>query len=597
MCDFLTSAVRETTHRGSDDLLSAGMGLNGLRATPPAFADPSAPTPEELRRNAMHMNWRGIADLGPLGGYGSVYGAVPNVPGREFSAFARIPGATVPHRVLAQIPDDFDARRRCLVVAAPPGSRGVYGAIALAGAWGLPRGCAVAYTDKACGSGYFDLDSQAGVALDGTRASRSDHAGDTTHSRDALEFEPEYVEGASGVAIKHAHSGGHPEADWGRHVLQAAQFGLAMLDRAYPARAPFTAQNTRVIATGLSNAAASALLAAGLDTEHTLSGVVALSPNVHVADFGRPLYDYTTEAALLMPAALCDAQFETTPFARVNGSIPAQWLARCAHLHAQGVLEGADANTQAREALERLRAHGWEERALATAASTTTFDLWRALGATYASAYLRRGAHAMPCGFSCSAVGANGAPQAADAPTRAAWWAEASGIAPGAGVMLLGGIDASHDPTASAIEGLRALWTGADEDARRLRSSVAETAARIPRDDLPILVAHGEDDGLLPIAFSSAPYVAALENANRKPVFWRIPHAQHFDAFLALPDFGARYVPLLPYAYAALDRMHAHLFDGEPLPSSHRFDARPRGPNALEASAFGLGGDSGTLRA
>lgn len=235
MCDFLTHRVRETAHCGSDDLLSAGLGLDGLRAPPPAFADPKTPSAQELRRRAIHTSWRGIADLGPLGGFGRVYGAVPPVPGREFSAFARVPGARAPHRVLAQIPDAFDARTRCLVVAASSGSRGVYGAIALAGAWALPRGAAVVYTDKGAGSGYYDLDSATGVALDGTRRSRDEDGG---AAHDALEFAPDGVRAASGVAIKHAHSGDHPEADWGRHVLQAAAFGLAMLDRAFPAQAP-----------------------------------------------------------------------------------------------------------------------------------------------------------------------------------------------------------------------------------------------------------------------------------------------------------------------------------------------------------------------
>ena len=141
---------RETVHRGDDDLLTAGLGLAGLRAmAAPAFADVGSPTAAELRRRAIWNNWRGIADLSANGGYGEIYGSVANVPGREFSAFATLAGATQPHRVLAQVPDAFDQGRRCVVVTASSGSRGVYGAIAVAGAWGLPRGCAVAYTEKA----------------------------------------------------------------------------------------------------------------------------------------------------------------------------------------------------------------------------------------------------------------------------------------------------------------------------------------------------------------------------------------------------------------------------------------------------------------
>ena len=82
---------RETDHRGSDDLLTAGLGLAGLRGMiPPAFADAANPTAAELRRRAIWNNWRGIADLSPTGGYGEVYGSVANVPGREFSAFATV---------------------------------------------------------------------------------------------------------------------------------------------------------------------------------------------------------------------------------------------------------------------------------------------------------------------------------------------------------------------------------------------------------------------------------------------------------------------------------------------------------------------------
>ena len=115
---------RVTEHRGHDDLLTAGLGLDGLRAmAAPAFADPAHPTAAELRRRAIWGNWRGIADLSPTGGYGQAYGSVASVPGREFSAFATLPGATQPHRVLLQLPDAFDADKRCVVVAPASGSR------------------------------------------------------------------------------------------------------------------------------------------------------------------------------------------------------------------------------------------------------------------------------------------------------------------------------------------------------------------------------------------------------------------------------------------------------------------------------------------
>ena len=579
--DFLTGAIRETAHRVDDDLLTAGLGLAGLRAAAPAFLNSGTPTAAELRRRAIHANWNGIADLGPLGAHAEAYGSTAHVPGREYQAFARIPGARWPHRVLVQIPDDWDAQARCLVVSASSGSRGIYGAIALAGAWGLPRGCAVAYTDKGCGTGYFDTAAATGSALDGTQS--------TTAEAD-LEFAPEAAAGDAGIAVKHAHSGDNPEADWGRHVLQAARFGLAMLERAMPQHAPFTPQNTRVIAVGLSNGGGAVLRAAGLDEEGVLAGVVALAPNIYSpVAVSRPLYDYATEAALLLPCALTDPLFDAVPFARIQGHIAPMWIARGAGLRAARMLQADEPRAQAAEALARLRASGWNDAALATAASTTAFDVWRAIAVTYASAYVRAGVGDMPNGFRFSAHDSAGKPRAALPSERAAWWADASGVPPGAGVFL--DESPSGDPADPGLRGLlrlRELWTGSGTAARTLRDSVAATVARLPRQGLPIFVVHGREDGLLPIALSSDPYVDWLRANECEPLYWPIAHAQHFDAFLALPGFGDRHVPLLPYGYAALDRMWQHVVTGAALSPADTPVAAPRGAGRLEASRLGL---------
>lgn len=572
--------VRVTTHRGTDDLLSAGLGLRGLAGTPAPFVQPAAPTPVELRRRAIQSSWKGIADLGPLGGFGTLYGQVPNVPGREFTAFATLPGASAPHRVLVQVPDDFDRTRRCLVVTASSGSRGIYGAIALAGGWGLPRGCAVAYTDKGTGAGYFDTADNSGVTLDGTRAK----AGEAP-----LEFEPKHIAPGVGIAAKHAHSGDNPEADWGRHVLQAARFGLAMLDRAFPDDAPFTAANTHIIATGLSNGGGAVLRAAGDDKDGILAAVVALEPNIRVPGHGRPFYDYATEAALLLPCALAAREFDGVPFARVGQLAPPAWALRCASLRAHGRLSAVTPAAQASEALALLRASGWQDDALATGASSTSLDLWRAVTAAYASAYLKRPAGDMPCGFSYQAQHTTGVASPVDAIIRAAWWADGSGVPPGAGIVLAGGTDLSLDPTLPGNLCLRELWTGEGADARRLREAVEATTAELPRAGLPVIVVHGAQDGLIPVSFSSDPYVKWLRASGRSPVFWKVPYAQHFDAFLAFPDFGDRHAPLLPFGYLALDRAWAHVTEGRALPEDAAVrETRPRGAGPLTVKNLAL---------
>ncbi|MFT4198335.1 MAG: 3-hydroxybutyrate oligomer hydrolase family protein [Pseudoxanthomonas sp.] len=573
---------RVSVHRGGDDLLSAGLGLGGLQAMlPPAFADPVAPTPAELRRRAIWSSWRGIADLSPSGGYGGVYGSLAEVPGREYAALARVPGASQPHRLLVQVPDAFDLRRRCVVVAPSSGSRGVYGAIAVGGAWGLPRGCALAYTDKGTGSDYFDLDAGRGFDLDGTVAAPGEAP---------LAFAPKAAAGASGVAFKHAHSQDNPEADWGRHVQQAAQFALAALDEAFPQAAPFTFANTRVIAVGISNGGGAVLRASELDGDW-LDAVVAGEPNVYAegAPGARPLYDFATEAAILMPCALLDLPMGALPQPPLRAQAEPLWAARCLMLKSLGLVEGSNPAAQAVSAHAQLRAKGWTDRALAAGALSVGFDLWRAIAAAYASAYGRYAPGEHPCGYRWSAQNADLSPRPALAGERAAWWPDAAGIPPGNGVGLIDSRMAAPDFALPGLQCLRALWEGQGADAERVRTGIRATRAGLPRAGLPVLVVHGLDDGLVPPAFTSAPWVAAAQAVGREQVrYWQVEHGEHFDAFLALPDYGARYAPLLPYVYAALDRVEVFLDGTAALPADAVIAARGRGLGAVDAVQLAL---------
>ncbi len=569
--------VRETRHAGEDDLLSAGLGLAGLQSPqPPAFAQPEAPTTAELRRRAIWANWRGIADLAPGGGFGEVYGRVPAVPGREFHTLLTLPGATQPHRVLLQLPDAFDPTQGCLVVTASSGSRGVYGAIALAGGWGLPRGCAVVYTDKGAGTDWFDVASGQGVRLDGSPGV----------PEDGLAFTPPLsaeADPAPRVLTKHAHSGDNPEADWGRHLQQAAGFAQDILQREHGlARAQL-----RIIAVGVSNGGGAVLQGAALEADW-IDAAVAVSPNVWPAQAGRALYDYTTEAAIWMPCALSAAAFDGEPLARPGGQPLPAWTARCASLAAAGLVQGGTPAEQADDALRRLRASGWTDAALVAGTMSVALDLWRAVAVGYAPAYLRTGPADMPCGYAYVVAGADGAPRAATPAERAAWWSDASGIPPGAGVVIAEATTDPVDPALPGLQCLRGLWDGTDERAARLRAGAEATRAGLPRAGLPVVVLHGDDDGLIPEAFSSGAYALWLAQEQRPLHYWRIAHAQHFDAFLGLPALGARYLPLMPYAYDALDGVWSHLVDGTPLPGSRRIEGAPRGTAPLQRTHLGL---------
>ena len=140
----------------------------------------------------------------------------------------------------------------------------------------------------------------------------------------------------------------------------------------------------------------------------------------------------------------------------------------------------------------------------------------------------------------------------------------------------------------TGLQCLRALWTGQDDDARRVQKGVAETEAGLPRKGLPVVVIHGTDDGLVPQAFSSAPYVAMAQAAGRDVRYWQVRNAQHFDAFLGFPQYGAFYLPLLPYVYEALDRVEAHLDGRRALPADAVVPTVPRAGKPLTADNLAM---------
>ncbi len=562
------SAIESHRHVGDDDLLTAGLGAAGLRSPlPPKFASPERPTAAELRRRAIWTNWRGIADLAPGGGYGELYGSLAPVPGSEYHAFAKLPGARQAHRLMLQVPDSFDKLRRCVLVTASSGSRGVYGSIALAGSWGLPHGCAVAYTDKGAGTGYVDTATGLGNQLDGTRTAQAGEG--------EFVLSPVAAADRSPIAIKHANSGDNPEADWGRHVKQAAEFALQVLTSTRADEPTFTFANTRVIAVGVSNGGGAVLRAAELPGKW-LDGVVAVSPNITPAHAGRALYDYASEAALFMPCALNATAFDAVALARPAGGKSPAGIARCASLHSAGLLRADAPVTQADEARALLLGHGWTDAAIAAGSLSTAFDLWRSVLVTYASAYVGTPATQMPCNYRFLAIDAKGIAQAPTAVEQAAWWSDASGIPPGAGVGIVDGMASGVDSAWPGLQCLRSLWAGKDAIAARLRSSVAATRAQLPRRGLPILVTHGADDGLIPEAFSGAAYARWSKAAGRDVRYWRVANAQHFDAFLGLPALGSNYLPMLPYAYRGLDSMWVHLQHGTPLPGDAEVATRKR---------------------
>ena len=76
--------------------------------------------------------------------------------------------------------------------------------------------------------------------------------------------------------------------------------------------------------------------------------------------------------------------------------------------------------------------------------------------------------------------------------------------------------------------------------------------------------------------------------AGRDVRYWQVRNAQHFDGFLALPHMAAAYLPLLPYVYAALDRVDAHLDGKAALPDDAVIATVPRMGRPLAADNLAM---------
>ena len=292
--DFIIGEVVSTHYDGvSDDLLTAGLGSRGLgSATAPPVSTP--PSAEDLRRLAIWNNYRALIDPTPGGGYGLLYGPTVTadgqvlnprgtVPGWEALALARAegrgrrgdPSNTI--TVMVQIPGDYDKAHGCIITAPSSGSRGIYGAIATAGEWGLKHGCAVAYTDKGTGTGAHDLHADTVNLLRGERVDanaagkefefhRAHHRSRAPRVRPGLPV-PVRVQ-ARPLGGERRRRLGHERAALDPvRVLRAEPAAFRRAARRINKR------NTLVIASSVSNGGGASLRAVEQDGRHLIDGV------------------------------------------------------------------------------------------------------------------------------------------------------------------------------------------------------------------------------------------------------------------------------------------------------------------------------------
>jgi hydroxybutyrate-dimer hydrolase len=609
---YLGTISSKTYDGVSDDLLTAGLGKTGLAGATPLYTDPANPTAAELRRNAIHGNYRAVLDIAANSGYGTLYG--PNVDakgvagtgegkiaGTEYIAYSDDGSGNQNVTLMVQVPAGFDVNNPCIVTGTSSGSRGVYGAIGSAGEWGLKNNCAVAYNDKGSGTGLYAFDDDTVSLQNGVRATRTAAGKNASFAPPGLTDAERAAFAAASpgrVAFKHAYSQQNPEKDWGKVALQSVEFAFYVLNEKYGTLAKdnksrivvLTPKNTITIASSISNGAGSALLAAEQDTKGLISGVAATEPQIqpktatgytvrqgaaNVTGQGKALFDYSTYAALYQP---CIASTAAAP-------------GRCAALAAKGLLSGASLTAQQDDARARLKAYGWLPDSDVLQALHAGTNILVAV--TYANAYGKFAASDKLCGFSFAPADATGLPVAFTAAQKASSFATQNGIvgsvvyedSVGGAKAYNFGVSPSSGAADQSLDGflcLRALATGIDPvnggalssalaaQSTRVRAGVAEVAATGNLHGKPAIIVHGRSDTLIPVNFASRAYVglnASAEGSASKLRYIEVTNANHFDSFSnALP---ANIVPLHVYLFRALDAMLANLRStATPLPPS-----------------------------
>jgi hydroxybutyrate-dimer hydrolase len=622
----------------TNDLLTAGLGKTGLGSPiPPGFADPLHPTAEELRRSAIYNNYRALIDPTPGGGYGTLYG--PNVTadgtattsegriaGDEYISYEKADGRKNV-TMMVQIPDTFDPSNACIITAPSSGSRGVYGAIATAGEWGLKHGCAVAYTDKGTGTGAHNLQTNTVDLIRGERADAA-AAGDNSNFTAALSASQRAAFNAATpnrFAFKHAHSQQNPEKDWGENVLRSIRFAFDMLDQKFrPQRLKFSKGNTIVIASSVSNGGGASVLAVEQDDDRLIDGLAVGEPNVNpkfksnfsIVQGGapaffahsKPLMDYITLVNVFQSCA------SLAPANVTAGLNFAPSPVRCADLKVKGLLTATTLPDQATEAQKIINDYGILPEQNLVQPGYSFANVAQSISVTYANTYGRFSVLDNLCSFTFAANGGipGGPPVALAAANEAQIFATSNGIPPTSGVALInnaapGGPKEERGSTPNQnLDGalcLRSLATGKDaatgtpltgtprSQARRIAEGVEDIRASGKLRRVPAVFVTGRNDGILPPNFTSRAYFGLsnmVDGSTSSLRYYEVTNAQHLDTFNQFPGYNDKYIPLHRYFIQAMDLMYRHLRQGAPLPPSQVVHTTPRGPGAPPITAANL---------
>ncbi|MCY4358648.1 MAG: 3-hydroxybutyrate oligomer hydrolase family protein [Gammaproteobacteria bacterium] len=571
----------------TDDLLTAGLGKSGL-------LDPVKPADASPRAVSIHKNFRELLDLSDQGGFVARFSSKHvewKIPGTEFIALLLIAGRKHPFTVSVSIPVSFDWDRPLCIVAPSSGSRDLRGSIGDIGTWALANGCALVLTDKGTGSGAQVLSSGEvyGTDLVATNDPETPSSFRLSLSQRLRKFSEQHP---GRIALKHAHSTENVEADWPLMVLEAVSYGRKIIERQRPQPAANDASSAiKVIAAGVSNGGGSVLRAAEMDHGCSIDGVVAVEPNLapkamhnariclgdnELSKVGRPLMDYTTLMAMYLPCAVLSSEWSDQPFAELTAFRAAEYRFWSDELSKLGLLEGRSDAERSKAAMHRIRTFGFTAKSDSLQHLMAATQVWNSIAINYANAYGRFGvedkianatfafATTDPTGQQLQEV-REGTRQ-----ERRLLGALSGGLSPGGGVHTIFNGNVIW-PSLDDILFLRSLLTGKSQKAKRVQTGVKETCAMACSLGHPTLIIHGRSDSLISPDHTSRAYFAAVSATKTDTRHWRyyeVDNAQHFEAFLMIPDISGRFAPWWPVFFQSLDLMRDHIYQKVPFPPS-----------------------------
>ncbi|MDN3640111.1 3-hydroxybutyrate oligomer hydrolase family protein [Simiduia curdlanivorans] len=588
----------------NDDLVSAGLTLNQLRTKLAPAEDSANPTASELRRGAYHQNYQSLLALAEQDGYGQAYAQAMQtdnlVAGSEYLLPVRYSDHSIAAMLMVQVPTHFDGKNPCLVVTASSGSRGIYGAVGVVGAWALHQGCAVASTDKGTGTGFHWLTEN--LAQSTTGQVKTGSAIDSHfHAKGSSKLDALIDQYPHRIATKHAHSGKKIEQEWGQFTLQAAQLGFYVLNQYHRDKQQagyFTRANTLTLGAAISNGGAAVLQAAELDQDGWLDAIVVSEPNVFLpSNFSYRLNGATKTTRSLPHRAIeyalygaCASLAETVDSPLSAMQLPyftGHFANRCEQLKNLGLIQGEDQQALAQAALVKMQQVGLAPEAHTLLMTSSAIGLWESIAVNYTNSYLGSSVEDHLCQLSYAFVDQTGQPIATPEAVRNHLFASSSGIIPTSGLHIIN--DQSQ-------EGPRSLYFSKNQagqlDYGLTNMLCLKQAINSPDFDAqvnqlafsgdlhgkPALIVQGGSDNLIDPSQHSRAYLDLNYHAegNKSQLrYIEVDRGQHFDAFLNYPPLRTYYTPLHGFFEQALDIMLAHLNSAKPLPPSQRILTEP----------------------